>query len=76
MEIKPGVQLSNMINTDDLLDITDKLQLMAYIHTDPDNGSRMIHIRVRNGSKFDFAVDLGGLGDKALESFDLDGNLI
>ena len=64
--------LSVLIDSKDLIDITDKLNLRSYLHEDPESGERKIHIRISKDGLFDIGLDLGYHSKKILESIKID----
>ena len=53
------VEKTSLINTEDLKDISDKINQEVYIHTDPDTGDKNVHIRIFNDDGFDIGIQLG-----------------
>ena len=61
------VEISKPIETDDLVEVTDQMNVTVYVHTDPDNGDKNIIVRLKQEEKFDIGIDVGFLSAKILE---------
>ena len=61
------VEISKPLNTDDMVEVTDQMDVNIFIHTDPDNGEKNIIIRLKQEENFDIGVDVGPLSVKILE---------
>ena len=65
------------VDTNDLIEITDEMDVLAYITRGEtgENGERDIYIRIRSKDKFDLGLNFGPVGDSAAQFFDKDGKM-
>jgi hypothetical protein len=69
MKKNKEIETSRMIRTEDLVDITDKMELFSYYHQDPETKEESIQLRAKFGEEFDIGVDVGPfLSEKIIQS--------
>ena len=74
--MKP-VEISEPINKEDLQDVSGHANLFMYIHVDPKNGERAVHLRSKNHGRWDVALQLSPyISGKVLQHFDENLNLL
>jgi len=67
------VEISELIEKEDLNDVSKHANLYMYIHVDPKNGEKAVHLRSKNKGRWDIGICLSPyISEKVLEHFDED----